>query len=124
MTTIGGEQSTWHGDKVTNTLLSLLPSEGGKWKWVEHFPPMLTRRQLTAVVCSGKAVVVAGENGGGDKALTTVEVMDADTLQWSTASGLLQPLSELLLPSVGTESTSLGALTNMATQHNQSSLAL
>ena len=60
VTTVGGEQSTWHGDKVTNTLLSLLPSEHGRWKWVEHFPPMPTRRQLTAVVCSGKAVVVAG----------------------------------------------------------------
>ena len=65
VTTVGGEQSTWHGDKVTNTLLSLLPSEHGRWKWVEHFPPMPTRRQLTAVVCSGKAVVVAGGNGGG-----------------------------------------------------------
>ena len=93
-TAIGGEQSTWHGDKITNTVLSLLPSEGGRWKWVEHFPPMPTKRFLPVVMCSRKALVVAGGNRGGDKALATVEVMDTDTLQWSTASSLPQPLSD------------------------------
>ena len=27
-------------------------------KWVEHFPPMPTQRQLTAVVCQKKALVL------------------------------------------------------------------
>ena len=78
----------------TNTLLSLM-QEGQRWKWVEHFPRMPTKRKLTAVVCSGKTLVVAGGEQWGPlwaTSLATVEVMDTDTLQWSTASGLPQPL--------------------------------
>ena len=45
---------------------------------------MPTKRWLTAVVCSGKTLVVAGGKGGGDKRLSTAEVMDTETLQWSS----------------------------------------
>ena len=86
VTAVGGRSQPQR--QFTNTLLSLVPREGGKWKWVEHFPPMPTKRVFTAVVCSGKALVVAGgwveENNG----LNTVEVMNIDTQQWSTASSL------------------------------------
>ena len=54
---------------------------------------MPTKRELTAAVCSGKALVVAEGEGEEYTKLTTVEVMDTDTLQWSTASSLLHPLS-------------------------------
>ena len=54
---------------------------------------MPTKRCLTITVCSGKSLVVAGGQGEGDKYLNTVEVMDTKTLQWSTASSLLHPLS-------------------------------
>ena len=94
MTAVGGEQSSWLRGKFTNTLLSLVASEGSRWKWVEHFPPMPTRRVFTAVVCSGKALVVAGGKGEGYTRLTTVEVMNTDTLQWSTASSLPHPFSD------------------------------
>ena len=94
VTAVGGEQSSWLGDKITNTLLSFVASEGGRWKWVEHFPPMPTRRVFTAVVCSGKALVVAGGKGESYTRLTTVEVMDTDTLQWSTACSLPHPFSD------------------------------
>ena len=76
---------------VSNTLFSLL-EDGGRRKWVEHFPPMPTKRHSTAVVCRGKALVVAG----GERymfTLATVEVMNTDTLQWSIASNLPCPLS-------------------------------
>ena len=76
---------------VSNILFSLV-EEGGRRKWVEHFPHMPTKRALAAVVCSGKALVVAG----GERCmftLTTVEVMNTDTLQWSTACSLPCPLS-------------------------------
>ena len=47
---------------------------------------MPTKRKLASVVCSGKDLVVAGGKGVGDTVLTTVEVMDTDTLQWSIVS--------------------------------------
>ena len=94
VTAVGGEQSTWHGDKFTNTLLSLVASEGGRWKWVEHFPPMQTKRYLPVVVCSGKALVVAGGKGEEYIRLTTVEVMNTNTRRWSTVSRLPEPLSD------------------------------
>ena len=89
VTAVGGRQE----NQYTDTLLSLV-GEGGKKKWEEHFPPMLTKRSYTAVVCSGKALVVTGGEGDGDTALTTVEVMDTETLQWSTASSLPHPLTQ------------------------------
>ena len=81
LTAIGGGGL---GRNVTNLLFSLT----GEGKWVEHFPPMPTERYGTAAVCSGKSLIVAGGRGGDFKPLHTVEVMDNETLQWSTASSL------------------------------------
>ena len=74
---------------VTNQLLSLT----GERKWVEHFPPMPTKRCVTAAVCGGTSLVVAGGLEKNFTYLDTVEVMDTETLQWSTASRLPFPLS-------------------------------
>ena len=81
LTAIGGGG---RGRNVTNQLLSLT----GEGKWVEHFPPMPTKRYGTAAVSSEKSLVVAGGVGGYRKSLLIVEVMDTETLQWSTASNL------------------------------------
>ena len=94
VTAVGGSKFPWYVstiEKLTNTLLSLM-QEGQRKNWVGHFPPMPTKRKLTAVVCNGKALVVAGGEGEGCTTLATVEVMDTDTLLWSTTSSLLQPL--------------------------------
>jgi len=80
LTAIGGEL----GRNVTNQLFSLT----GESKWVEHFPPMTTKRCGTAVVCSGKSLVAAGGYGEDHIPLDTVEVLDTETQQWSTASSL------------------------------------
>ena len=88
VTAVGGQLSR----KYTNTLFSLV-EEGRKRKWVEHFPRMPTKRELPGVVCSGNVLVVAGGEGEGRTRLTTVEVMDTDTLQWSIASSLPHRLS-------------------------------
>ena len=80
LTAIGGRLDS----NVTNQLFSL----AGEGKWVERFPPMPTNRYGTAAVCSGKSLVVAGGGGGDYKPLHTVEVMDTETPQWSTASSL------------------------------------
>ena len=84
LTAIGGETPN---DEVTNSLLSLTDN-----KWTKQFPPMPSKRRLTAAVCSGRSLVVVGGLGEGDKNLSTVEVMDTETLQWSTASSLPHPL--------------------------------
>ena len=75
---------------LTNSLVSLTDK-----KWTEQFPPMPTKRQWAAAVCSGKSLVVAGGSKQGDKSdLSIVEVMDTQTLQWSIASCLPHPLYE------------------------------
>jgi len=68
LTAIGG----WTPKReCTSSLLSLT----GR-KWTEQFPPMPTKHWLTAVVCSGRSLVVAGGTGEGYKYLSTVEIMD------------------------------------------------
>ena len=94
VTAVGGRQSVWFGDGFTNTLLSFTAIANGKWEWVMHFPPMPTKREFTAVVCSGKALVVAGGKGEKNIKLATVEIMDTSTLQWSTARSLPTPLHD------------------------------
>ena len=93
LTVVNGLITAVGGTKflVSNTLFSLM-EDGGRRKWVEHFPRMPTKRALAAVVCSGKALVVAGGQGDWWTKLTTVEVMNTDTLKWSTASSLPYPL--------------------------------
>ena len=80
LTAIGGGR----GRNVTSQLLSFTCER----KWVERFPPMPTKRSDTAAVCSGKSLVVAGGSEGDEEPLHIVEVMDTETLQWSTASSL------------------------------------
>jgi len=89
VTAVGGiKPGTWFSVvQLTNTLISVI-NEGDKWKWVELFPRMPTKRALTAVACSGKTLVVAGGGVNQSTMLTTVEVMDTDTLQWSETSSL------------------------------------
>ena len=73
--------------EVTSSLLSLTDNN-----WTEQLPPMPTKRCATAAVSSGRSLVVAGGTGEGDWDLSAVEVMDTETLQWSTASSLPHPL--------------------------------
>ena len=94
LTVINGLVTAVGGSKifVSSTLFSLM-EDGGRRKWVEHFPHMPTKRRLAAVVCSAKALVVAGGQGEWSTPLTTVEVMNTDTLTWSAATNLPHPLS-------------------------------
>ena len=86
LTAIGGMSPN---REVTNSLLSLTDN-----KWTKQFPPMPTKRWVTAAVCSGRSLVVAGGLGEGHKYLSTVEVMDTETLQWSTANSIPHPLHQ------------------------------
>ena len=55
------------------------------------FPPMSTRRCASSALCTGTALIVAGGRGDGGAVLTTVEVMNTETHQWSTAVDLPEP---------------------------------
>lgn len=83
LTTIGG---CYLGKdvKYTNNLLSL---SGGFWE--EFFPPMPTNRLLPAAVNTPTCLVVAGGRQGFIVGhLSTVEVLNMETLQWSIACSL------------------------------------
>ena len=78
LTTIGG----WDFQgMVTNTLLSLSGS-----KWEEVLPPMPTEKRIPAAATTPTHLVVAGGLRGDF--LETVEVLNTETLQWSTTSSL------------------------------------
>ena len=107
LTAIGGKMPN---KEVTNSLSSLSNNH-----WIEHFPPMPTKRWLTIVVCSVRYLLVAGGSEGYVK-LSTVEVMDTDTLQWSTASSLPHPLSETTATLCGDQVYILGGINQSSKQ--------
>ena len=96
LTAVGGRD--WSSDASTSELLSL-KEEDGESKWANHFPCMPTKREHAAVVCSGRTLVVAGGKirevaflfTNTEVTVDTVEVMDTETLQWSTVSSLPLP---------------------------------
>ena len=83
LTAIGGSDHTLAG---TNSLLCLSESTSGT-KWEELLPPMSTKRVRAAAVTTPNHLVVAGGASSlvGDN-LRGVEILDLDSLQWSSAS--------------------------------------
>ena len=87
LTTVGG------GFVATDTYFNELFSLTRKGsRWTEIFPPMPTKRQCTILVCTRSMLIVAGGKGSCRRALSTVEVMNTETHQWSTAADLPQPI--------------------------------
>ena len=84
LTAIGG-LAGWLG-RDTKTLLSLTEQQ----KWTEQFPPMTYYHTLPAVTCTSTSLIVAG-GSGPDQEQAPVEVMDTNTLSWSTAASLPHP---------------------------------
>ena len=91
LTIVGG----YHQEAVSpaNQLLSLT-GEGSGRTWTEVFPPMPTKRCGSTALCTGTALIVAGgsQSIGSGPFYETVEVMNTETLQWSTAATLPQPV--------------------------------
>ena len=88
LTTIGGELV----GKGTDVLFSLL-GQGRYAEWSKIFPAMPTKREGAAAVSTETTLIVAGGVGDGVNRLKTVEVMNTDTLQWTTAANLPEPHS-------------------------------
>ena len=88
LTTIGG----YFYPSYFNELFSLT-SEGSGRRWTMKFPPMPTTRHQTIALCTGTTLIVAGGwSGMYNRVLSTVEVMNTETHQWSTAADLPEPL--------------------------------
>ena len=102
LTMVGGQIS----GGATDSLLSLM-GEGRGIKWLPNLPAMPTKRYWTAAVCSGRSLIVAGGNDGRNE-LSTVEVLDTDTRQWSIASALTHPFSEATISICGERLYMLG----------------
>ena len=82
LTTVGGYES--------KELFSLT-GEGSSRRWTKEYPPMPTKRRWATSLCTGATLIVAGGAGDGE-ALSTVEVMNTENHQWSTAANLPQPM--------------------------------
>ena len=88
LTTIGGWDQHY---RPTNSLASLT-GEGKDSKWMELFPRMPTARYHLAAVCRGRNVIAAGGYGDGGRIVTTVEILDTELRQWSSAASLPHPM--------------------------------
>ena len=95
MTFINGYLTTVRGGShpnYSNELFSLTGKGSGR-RWTQQFPPMPTKRRLTTSLCTGTTLIMAGGRREGGRALSTVEVMDTETHQWSTAADLSRPMN-------------------------------
>ena len=79
VTTIGGSCR----GKSTNILLCL-EDQGTKWR--ELLPPMPTARVMPATVTTPTHLIVAGGQKMNGRSLSSIEILDTNTLQWSSAS--------------------------------------
>ena len=102
LTTVGG-QSYFN---YSNKLFSLTGKVSGR-RWIQLFPPMPTKRRSTTSLCTGTTLIVAGGRGVGG-VLSTVEVMDTETHQWSTAADLPQPINHASAKVCGNQFYMLG----------------
>ena len=85
---LNGELTTIGGGLPTNKLMSLTDEH----KWMEKFPPMPTKRMFVTAVCTGTVLIIAGGLRENLKSLATIEVLNFETSQWSTAIDLPEPL--------------------------------
>ena len=90
ITAVGGYKQEYRPSQPTNSLMTYNEM---RRQWSERFPPMNSKRRLPVVVTTTSLLVVAGGNGNQNEILTTVEVMNLQTMQWSMAGSLPIPLT-------------------------------
>ena len=91
LTLVGGHYGQI--SRSTNVLFSLTEEYDGSRKWTLKFPPMPTERHDSTALCTRKTLIVAGGKSGLYSMIQTVEVMNMETLQWSIAADLPEPMS-------------------------------
>jgi len=105
LTAIGGLQD----GKIIGTLHSLM-GEGRNKQWSEKFRPMLTKRLFPGIFHYRKLLIIAGGaiSGLDGDSLSTVEVMDTETLHWTTTKSLPHPFIDAWLTVCGDKVYMLG----------------
>ena len=87
LTTVGGGSYPYY----SNELFSLT-GKGSIRRWTKKFSPMPTKRSWTTSLCIGITLIVAGGMGVRGTVLSTVEMLNTESHQWSTAANLPQPM--------------------------------
>ncbi|XP_064405301.1 probable serine/threonine-protein kinase kinX [Halichondria panicea] len=85
LTTVGGTSDT---QLFSNKLYSYINSI-----WVEHFPPMPTKRWTPGAVYANNTLVVTGGWSDSSK-LITVEILKTVNMRWSSVSSLPVPITQ------------------------------
>ena len=86
LTAIGGCSDVFEQSTYTNKLLSLHKS------WANVFPPMPTKRRSTTTIATTTHIIVAGGTSSPFFVdITTVEVLDTQSLAWSSVASLPHP---------------------------------
>lgn len=88
VTLVGGKEKN---GGPTGSLLCY-QGDGASGKWIRCLPPMPTARLYTATVMHEESVIVIGGARPPQKQLTTVEVLNTETMEWSTVSPLPEPV--------------------------------
>ena len=91
-----------------NKLLCLMREK----EWVKYFPPMPTKRWKSSAVTTKQHLVVAGGKMESLSQLNIVEVMDVQSLTWSTVASLPHPFSEASATICGDQLYMLGGFDN------------
>ena len=117
LTAVGGKVGGTVSTRSTNSLLSLM-GVGKHKKWLPDLPAMPTKRYYIAAVCSGHSLIVAGGSANGRNRLSTVEVLDTDTRQWSIASSLTHPFSLATISICGERLYMLGGYDHTGVTHS------
>ena len=92
LTLVGGKHDVTPTTQLIINQLFSLTGEGSGRRWTKKFPPMPTKRCGSTALCTETALIVAGGVSEDHSTLQTVEVMNTETLQWSTAAHLPQPV--------------------------------
>ncbi|XP_064405425.1 probable serine/threonine-protein kinase kinY [Halichondria panicea] len=85
LTTVGGYSDT---QQYSNKLYSYINN-----KWVEHFPPMPTKRWTPGAVYANNTLVVVGGYSHA-KHLNTVEILNTANMRWFIVSSLPVPTNQ------------------------------
>ena len=87
ITLIGGRDLST--EKVTSTLSTWYEEEG---RWKQVLPPMPTGRLRPAVICHDNLLLVTGGVAEDKSVLDTTDVLDLNTMKWTTQQGLSLPI--------------------------------
>lgn len=79
LTTVGG---LVHG-RPSNKLFTMISK-----KWIERFPSMPTQRAAPAVICAPNTLIVAGGRDGRNISLSSIEILNVASRQWSSVRSL------------------------------------